>query len=89
MDERGERGPGGDTTTLHMQNFLAACHSRKHEELHDEIAIAYPSAALCHLANISYQVGRKLTIESGPKFANDPEANKMLTREKYREPYAI
>jgi predicted dehydrogenase len=89
MDERGERGPGSDATALHMQNFLAAVRSRKHTDLHDEIAIAQPSAALCHLANISYRVGRRLTLENGPKFANDPEANKMLTREKYREPYVV
>ena len=85
MEEYGERG---DPTGLHMQNFLAACHSRNHKELHDEIAIAAPSAALCHLANISYQVGRRLALD-GPKFVGDAEANKMLTREKYREPYVV
>jgi len=31
------------------------------------------------LANISYRVGRKLTLEAGPKFAGDSEANKMIT----------
>jgi len=44
---------------------------------------------MCHLANISYRVGRKLTIESGPKFAGDPEATRMITREKYRAPYIV
>jgi predicted dehydrogenase len=88
MEEHAERGPGGDATPLHMKNFLAACHSRKSQDLHDEIAIAYPSAALCHMANISYRVGRLLTIESGPKFVNDPEADKLLTRD-YREPYVV
>jgi hypothetical protein len=71
-----------------MQNFLAACKSRNSKDLHDEIANAYPSAGLCHLANISYRVGRKLTLSSGPKFVNDAEANKLLTRE-YRKPYAV
>jgi predicted dehydrogenase len=85
MEEYGERG---DPTGLHMQNFLAACHSRNHKELHDEIAIAAPSAALCHLANISYRLGRRLTLD-GPKFVGDAEANKMLTREKYRAPYVV
>ena len=56
MEERPARGPGGDGTSLHMQNFLAACRSRNHKELHDEIGNAYLSARLCHLANISYRV---------------------------------
>jgi hypothetical protein len=86
MDERPEKG--GDATALHMQNFLAACRSRNAKELHDGIDNAYLSASLCHLANISYRVGRKLTLESGPTFANDPEANKLLTRV-YRKPYVV
>jgi predicted dehydrogenase len=89
MEDYGERGPGGDTTRLHMENFLAACHSRNYKELHDEIANAYLSASLCHLANISYRTGRKLTITPGPHFANDAEANKMLTRPEYRKPYVV
>ena len=87
-DERPEHGPGSDTTALHMQNFLSACRSRNYKELHDEIANAYLSASLCHLANISYRTGRKLTLAPGPKFVNDPEANKMLTRD-YRKPYVV
>jgi predicted dehydrogenase len=88
MEERPERGRGNDPTALHMQNFLAACRSRKHEDLHDEIAIAHMSAALCHLANISYRVGRALTLEPGPKFVSDAEAEKLLTRD-YRQPYVV
>jgi predicted dehydrogenase len=88
MEERAERGPGSDPTGLHMQNFLACCHSRNYHDLHDEIGIAYLSASLCHLGNISYRVGRLLTLEPGPKFVNDPEADKLLTRV-YREPYVV
>jgi hypothetical protein len=87
-DERPERGSGSDATALHMQNFLAACRSRNYKELHDEIGNAYLSAGLCHLANISYRTGRKLTLTPGPKFANDPEADKLLTRN-YRKPYVV
>jgi len=87
-DERPEHGPGADGTALHMQNFLAACRSRNYKELHDEIGNAYLSAGLCHLANISYRIGRKLTLTAGPKFANDPEADKLLTRV-YRKPYVV
>jgi predicted dehydrogenase len=88
MEDRPERGAGTDGTSLHMQNFLAACRSRNYKDLHDEIGNAYLSAALCHMANISYRVGRKLTLAAGPKFVNDPEANKLLTRD-YRKPYVV
>ncbi|MCW5963114.1 MAG: Gfo/Idh/MocA family oxidoreductase [Bryobacterales bacterium] len=92
MEERPQRGPGNDTTGLHMQNFLEAVRSRKSESLTDEIGNAHLSAALCHLANISYRVGRKLTLAPGtagmPKFVNDPEAEKLLTRD-YRKPYVL
>ncbi len=89
MEERAERGPGSDPTGLHMQNFLAACRSRKQADLHDGIGIAYLSASMCHLANISYRVGRKLALAAGPKFVGDVEANKMLTRAVYRKPYVL
>jgi predicted dehydrogenase len=87
-EEKPERGPATDGTSLHMQNFLAACRSRNYKELHDDIGNAYLSASMCHLGNISYRVGRKLTIEAGPRFAGDAEANKMITRE-YRKPYVV
>ena len=77
-----------DGTRLHMLNFLAACRSRNYKDLHDDIANAALSASMCHLGNISYRVGRKLTLEPGPKFARDPEADKLLTRE-YRKPYVV
>jgi predicted dehydrogenase len=90
MEERPDRG-AGDPTTLHMRNFLACVKSRQEQELHDPIANAVPSADLCHLANISYRVGRALKIERGltPKFTGDAEATKMVTRPVYRKPYEV
>lgn len=91
MEERPERGAAGgaDPTVAHMENFLAACRSRNEKELHDPLSNAYISASLCHLANISYRIGRKLTLEAGPKLTGDAEANKMLTRDVYRKPYVV
>lgn len=77
-----------NTTSLHMQNFLAACRSRRYQDLNDEIANAHVSASMCHLANISYRVGRQLKLAAGPRFVNDPEADKLLTRD-YRKPYVV
>jgi len=90
LDERPERG-SGDATGLHMQNFLACVKTRREQDLHDPIANGVPSADLCHLANISYRVGRALKIEPGltPKFTGDAEAAKMITRPVYRKPYEV
>jgi hypothetical protein len=86
MEERPERG---DSTVDHMRNFLEACRSRSESSLHDGIANAHLSAGLCHLANISYRNGRKLTLTAGPKFVGDAEADRLLTRNPYRKPYVV
>jgi hypothetical protein len=90
MDERPDRG-AADPTGLHMQNFLQCVKSRQAKDLHDPIANAVPSANLCHMANISYRVGRGLRVEPGPvpKFTGDAEATKMLTRPVYRKGYEV
>jgi len=85
-----EKAPRGeDPTRMHMENFLAACHSRKLTDLHDPITNATLSAGLCHLANISYRTGHKLNLEAGPKFTGDQAANAMLTRPVYRKPFVV
>jgi hypothetical protein len=91
MEEKPEGRGGADSTGLHMQNFLACVKSRREQDLHDPIANAVPSADLCHLANISYRVGRGLRIEPGatPKFTGDTEATKMITRPVYRKGFEV
>jgi predicted dehydrogenase len=87
MDEtvRGDE----DGTVAHMRNFLAAVRSRDHRKLNAEIEIGALSATLCHLANISYRVGRRLQWdESARKFVNDSEANKLISRD-YRKGYVV
>ncbi|HEV2446244.1 MAG TPA: gfo/Idh/MocA family oxidoreductase, partial [Candidatus Sulfopaludibacter sp.] len=82
-----KKEPGGDTAP-HMLNFLQACRSRNYKDLHADVAIGVQSADLCHLANASYRVGRKLTVDSTGHFVKDEEANRLLTR-KYRAPYVV
>jgi hypothetical protein len=50
---------GGD----HFANFIEAVRSRKHTDLHADIAEGHISAALCHTGNISYRVGQLLSPE--------------------------
>jgi hypothetical protein len=88
MEEKPE-GANYDTKS-HMENFLQAVKSRKHEELTADIEIGALAAAYCHLANISYRVGgRRLDWDPARRqFANAPEANTLISRE-YREPYLV
>jgi predicted dehydrogenase len=76
-------------TTPHIANFLSAVRSRKTADLNAGIEEGHLSAALCHLANTSYRLGRKLTFDPArERFVNDEQANRMLTRD-YRRPYVV
>jgi predicted dehydrogenase len=73
----------------HWGNFIEAVRSGKDEDLHSDIREGFYSTTLPHLANISYRTGRKLKFMGDyEKFANDPEADTLLTRA-YRNPYAV
>ena len=73
----------------HFQNFIDCVRSRKREDLYCEVEQGHLSTSLCHLANISYRVGRKLEFDPVTEtIAGDEEASRLLTRE-YREPYVV
>jgi predicted dehydrogenase len=93
MGQKGEPGPSGPTPaargTDHFANYIAAVKSRKPEELNAPVEEGHLSSALCHLANVSYRLGRKLAFDpKTEKFQNDKEADKLLTRE-YRSPFIV
>src|SRR5258706_2657693 len=88
--EPGEASNLADKTDTkeHMVNFLEAVKSRNYKDLHGEVAEGATSAVLVHMANTSYRLGRKLAFDaSAEKYVNDAQANAMLTRAHYREPY--
>jgi len=77
------------TEESHFENFIRCVRSRKREELNCEVLEGHMSTALCHLANIAFRTGRKLTFDPATEtFPGDAEANQYLTR-KYREPYVV
>ncbi len=79
----------GEPDCGHFENFINCVRSRKTEDLYCDILEGHLSTTLCHLANISYRLGRKLIFDPDrEKFVGDEEANKSLTR-KYREPYVL
>ncbi len=43
----------------HAQNFIDAVRSHKVSDLNADIEVGHKSAALCHMANISYRLGEK------------------------------
>jgi predicted dehydrogenase len=73
----------------HWSNFIDAVRSGKNDALHCDIKEGFFSSVLPHLANISYRVGHELRFDGErERFANDSEANAMLTRD-YRKPYVV
>jgi predicted dehydrogenase len=67
---------GGD----HFANFVAAVRKGSHAELKCDVAEGHLSAALCHLANISYLCGTKKSLNEVKEIAGSKEANSALTR---------
>jgi predicted dehydrogenase len=104
LGRKNEKGPGSeakpeqggsDPNVLtsqegsHYANFVDAVRANDPKKLTCEIEEGHLSAALAHLANISYQVGRKLKFDGkSEKFVGDAEADKLLTRT-YRAPFVI
>lgn len=80
----------GSSETAHWINFIDAMKSGKDETLHCDIREGFYSSALPFLANISYRLGGRQLKFMGDyeKFANDPEADTMLSRV-YRRPYVV
>lgn len=73
----------------HFVNFIECMRSRKAEDLHAPILEGHLSAALVHLGNASYRLGR--TINFNPQtesVINDAEATELL-HGTYRSPYVV
>jgi predicted dehydrogenase len=53
----------GDGGKGHQANFIKAVRSRKTSDLNADIEKGHISAALCHMGNISYRLGKKMPVE--------------------------
>jgi predicted dehydrogenase len=51
----------------HFDNFLTAVRSRKTEDLNADILDGHLSSALCHMGNISLELGQNLPVEESKK----------------------
>src|SRR5262249_10273832 len=71
------------------EKFIKAGRSRKRGKLNGDIEGGQLPAALMHLANISYRIGRSIEFDPAKEqILKDAEANDML-RDKYREPFVV
>jgi len=76
----GSRGkPGPDGQQLHVRNFLDCVKSRNKPNA--DIEIGHLSTRLCHLGNIAFRTGKKLTFDAARESFHDNEVNTLLTRE--------
>ncbi len=84
-----EGDAGEDATALHFENFRKAVVSRRVSDLNCDVLEGHLSAALCHLANISYRTGDKLLFDPGrERFVGNAGADTLLKRD-YREPWIV
>lgn len=82
-------GPSETWQKLHVRNFLQVCRSRNPKEFRAPLEVGVMSAAVSHMATISYRLGRKVVWDHAKdRFLNDPEADKLMTRD-YRKPYVV
>jgi predicted dehydrogenase len=76
--QQAPRGPGGRD---HFANFIAAVRSRRVADLNADIEEGHYSSALCHLANISYQLGTNAAFNPRTRaFGDNRDAVETLER---------
>jgi hypothetical protein len=64
---------------FHLQNWLDCIKTR--EKPVADVEIGHRSISLCHLANITRELGRKLRWNpEKEQFVDDPEANNLVSR---------
>jgi predicted dehydrogenase len=66
FDLKGQKVAHFEGGADHFGNFLKAVRSRKASDLTADIEEGHQSAALCHLANISYRLGTPLPLSKKP-----------------------
>jgi len=80
-------GDGTPQHQPHVVNFLECVRSR--QKPNSDIETTHRSTSACILGNISLRLGRKLRWDGQrEKFIDDPEADKLLTKE-YRKPWVV
>ncbi len=80
----------GDNGIGHYANFVEAVRSRNLKDLKAEIGEAHLTTALCHLANISHQTGRRASPDEIASSTESPdvlaaETNRLLEHLRFNQ----
>jgi predicted dehydrogenase len=87
--QKREPGPTGSGLGDHYRNFIDAIRANDQKLVNGSVQEGRYTAALIHLANISYRLGRPLKFDPlAERIVGDDEANRMLTRP-YRAPFVV
>ena len=92
LGRKQEPGPSGNGGGNHFANFIECVRSRNSDGLNAPIEEGYVSAALVHLANASYRLGRSLKVDPQTgRAVGDDEANQLLrdADRGYRAPFVV
>ena len=81
-------GTGGDDTAAHVRNFLDCMRSRGVPNA-DLRTVGHPSSLLCHLGNAAWRAGTTLHFDPTTYRFAEEDADRWLTRERYREPWTL
>ena len=86
--KKGEVGPSEKPSGgSHTKNFLECIKTRKQPNA--DVELGRLSTTICHLGNICTRLKRDVRFDpQAENFANDQEANALLTKE-YRAPYTL
>jgi predicted dehydrogenase len=71
----------------HLRNFLDCV--RDHRRPNADIEEGHKSTRLCHLGNIAYRVGRRLTFDAATESLRDEAAANQLLGRAYRAPFVV
>ena len=69
-----------ESNNLHFDNFLKAVRSRDAADLNADIEKGHLSSALCHLGNISYRLGSKVSLGDAKSRLQGEEASDTFNR---------
>jgi predicted dehydrogenase len=76
-----QKVPGKPGGSNHFANFIAAVRNRRAADLNADIEEGHYSSALCHLANISYQMGTNVAFNPRTRaFGDNRDAVETLER---------
>ena len=80
-DKSGNKVTDFKGSESHFRNFIDGMRSRKREDLNADIEEGHLSSALCHLANISYRLGKPEPFDMKTKaFGDNKEAYETFGR---------